>query len=693
MRKVMHLVQHICFVVCCILLFQLIFFGYIKVDGFKGNTEYLVSIKDANTKFVDSDILNRMLGSSAYDVLNYGGLKHEYDNTPELRNSVSANSIGRDIKPDLEKYSQLFDNGNTNINYFISATFEDGVYNFGNINIKDDVKEANNKILNASGIYIYYDLQNDKYETNSRITESTIEKLIANSDYAYASDIKFMMGLNKDLDAVNDVYKEAAIRYSSYTNYCFLKLVLIVAFSLIYIILMLLLLSKEGIYIDKENKKKIYKVNSLDLIPIEFRALLLLIVFSIIGSIGGFWDVISGIIATMYISNNLSLVLVGVFFFLFISLVIDFYVYGFIRRLRSHVIWKTSYLRKLVLLIKGILDTLYTNANIVLKAVVPYLIVLIINVLVTIAAVKTDGMVVCCIFLIVIDGLFGYLILKSLKDSETIYDVLLNIAKGDISSKVDTKGFNGNNVKWADAVNNIGQAVNEAVEKSMKDEKMKADLITNVSHDLKTPLTSIINYVDLLKKEKIDNENAINYINILDEKSQRLKQLTDDLVEASKISSGNVVLNIERINLKELILQTTGEFVDKFEEKGLAFNGQGPEEAVYINADSRSIFRVIENLFNNIYKYALEGTRVYLNIETINQKAVLTIKNISANPLNVTPEELTERFIRGDESRTTEGSGLGLSIAKSLTEAMGGTFELNLDGDLFKVILTFDLIN
>ncbi|MBR4768847.1 MAG: HAMP domain-containing histidine kinase, partial [Lachnospiraceae bacterium] len=265
--------------------------------------------------------------------------------------------------------------------------------------------------------------------------------------------------------------------------------------------------------------------------------------------------------------------------------------------------------------------------------------------------------------------------------------VLQRISQGDTKAKVLNTSLHGDNEKMAQAVNEIGQSVQNAVSTSMKDEKMKADLITNVSHDLKTPLTSIISYVDLLKNEDIKNENAQNYIAILDEKSQRLKQLTDDLVEVSKISSGNIVLQNEPLNVKELLNQAVGEFYEKFEEKKLDVINALPDEPVMIKADSRSIYRVIENLFMNIYKYALEGTRVYLEVTKDTERSFISVKNISANPLGITAEELTERFIRGDESRSSEGAGLGLSIAKSLTEAMNGSFRIVIDGDLFKVEL------
>jgi signal transduction histidine kinase len=221
---------------------------------------------------------------------------------------------------------------------------------------------------------------------------------------------------------------------------------------------------------------------------------------------------------------------------------------------------------------------------------------------------------------------------------------------------------------------------------------MKADLITNVSHDIKTPLTSIINYVNLLKMEPIEDKRMTEYINILDEKSQRLKQLTEDLVEASRISSGNITLQMSPINLVELIYQTGGEFNEKFEAKDLTTITKLPKEAAMIMADGRRIWRVVENLYNNVAKYAMAHTRVYVTMEKLEHEVSFAIKNISEQPLNVETTDLTERFVRGDESRTTEGSGLGLSIARNLTTLMGGRFDIELDGDLFTATIIFPLV-
>ncbi|MDE6108283.1 MAG: HAMP domain-containing histidine kinase, partial [Oscillospiraceae bacterium] len=228
-----------------------------------------------------------------------------------------------------------------------------------------------------------------------------------------------------------------------------------------------------------------------------------------------------------------------------------------------------------------------------------------------------------------------------------------------------------------------------AVDERLKSERFKAELITNVSHDLKTPLTSIINYVDLLKKEDIQEEKAREYIEVLDRKSQRLKKLTEDLVEASKASTGTLTVNAERLGVVQLVEQALGEYSAKFENAGLTLVSTLPPEEVYVRADGRHLWRILDNLMGNCVKYALSGTRVYLEVVKWDGNVIFSLKNISANQLNVPPEELMERFVRGDESRTTEGSGLGLSIARSLTDLQGGTFRLSIDGDLFKAAVSF----
>ena len=283
---------------------------------------------------------------------------------------------------------------------------------------------------------------------------------------------------------------------------------------------------------------------------------------------------------------------------------------------------------------------------------------------------------------------FHRLFLQS-RQEDQIADAIEKIAGGDTSYQMNLAGLEGKELKVGNMINSIGTGLERALQEQVKSERLKADLITNVSHDIKTPLTSIINYVDLLKREQIPGERAQEYLKVLDQKSQRLKNLTEDLVEASKASSGNVKLEMTTLDIVEMIWQTNGEFEEKFATRSLELVSTLPESSILIEADGRHLWRVLENVYNNAFKYAMEHTRVYTDLELKDDKVYFTIKNISANPLNVQGEELTERFVRGDVSRTTEGSGLGLSIAQSLTKLQGGTFEILIDGDLFKVRVGF----
>ena len=278
-----------------------------------------------------------------------------------------------------------------------------------------------------------------------------------------------------------------------------------------------------------------------------------------------------------------------------------------------------------------------------------------------------------------------YKLLQYNKKIQKINEALRNIYEGNPNVKLNEEELEGTLKIMAKYINDIAGGFTNAIEQSLKSERLKTELITNVSHDIKTPLTSIINYVDLLKKEDIQNAQIEQYIAVLDKKSQRLKKLIEDLVEASKVSSGNVKLNMEVINVKELLNQTVGEFEDKLEKKNLKIEMDLPNENVLIKADNRYLYRVIENVFSNISKYALEGSRVYIKLEKQKEEVYLEFKNISKDKLNISAEELMQRFVRGDKSRYTEGSGLGLSIAESLTELQGGKFKIDIDGDLFKV--------
>lgn len=263
------------------------------------------------------------------------------------------------------------------------------------------------------------------------------------------------------------------------------------------------------------------------------------------------------------------------------------------------------------------------------------------------------------------------------------------ISSGDINYKIDTSLMLFDLKTIGEGLNNISSGLKNAVDERLKSEHFKSELITNVSHDLKTPLTSIINYVDLLKKEEIDNEAATEYIEVLDRQSNKLKKLTEDLIDASKASTGNVNMNITEVDIIELLGQSIGEYAEKFQSVGIEpiLNLYGIE-TFKIKSDGRLLWRIFDNLLNNIHKYAMNNTRVYIDCTIVGESVMIGIKNISRDPLNMASDELMERFIRGDSSRTTEGSGLGLSISRSLTEILGGTFNIFIDGDLFKAVIT-----
>ncbi|WP_343346102.1 HAMP domain-containing sensor histidine kinase [Terrisporobacter petrolearius] len=304
---------------------------------------------------------------------------------------------------------------------------------------------------------------------------------------------------------------------------------------------------------------------------------------------------------------------------------------------------------------------------------------------------RGNNFISALIGIIFCDLIMALFIIKKLNKLVDIQFGVAELKKGNFDYKIDaTKDdiFG----KLAMDINNLGDNMSLEVEERLKSERMKTDLITNVSHDLKTPLTAIINYIELIKKENTDLV-VKDYVEILDKRSQRLKVLIEDLFEASKVSSNDLELNLEKNDINQLLMQSIVEMDEAIENSQLDFIINVPEEEVYILADGRKTFRVFENLIYNILKYSLEGTRVYIDLMIKENKVNICLKNISKYPLNFDAKEITERFTRGDLSRNIEGSGLGLAIAKGLVEAQGGSLEIDILGDLFIATIEFDLIN
>ncbi|WP_304943651.1 HAMP domain-containing sensor histidine kinase [Vallitalea guaymasensis] len=278
-----------------------------------------------------------------------------------------------------------------------------------------------------------------------------------------------------------------------------------------------------------------------------------------------------------------------------------------------------------------------------------------------------------------------WLVLKKVRDYNDIKEVVKEVENGKYNCRIDIPS-QGELGELATSINSINNGLHQAVENKLKSERLKTELISNLSHDIRTPLTSIITYVDLLKIEN-DKDKSKKYIGILEKKSQRLKTLTDDLFELSKASSGNIKVNFDKIDVVSLINQGLGELHERIEERGYDFKINHSKDNIYVKADGMLLWRVIENLLNNIIKYTSEGSRVYIDIFDLDGFVNMSFKNISAYELNIPVDELMERFIRGDNSRSSEGSGIGLSIAKSLTELQEGRFYIDIDGDLFKATI------
>lgn len=296
-------------------------------------------------------------------------------------------------------------------------------------------------------------------------------------------------------------------------------------------------------------------------------------------------------------------------------------------------------------------------------------------------------MILLFLFLIIFNFVVYHFIYKKSMEFDRLEFAVKSMAIGDINYKLEETDFSGKEIITAKSLNSIGQGLEKAISNQVKSERLKADLITNVSHDLKTPLTSIINYVDLIKREEIQNKKVAEYVDVLERKSRHLKNLTEDLLEASKLSSGNVSVEMNNIDIVEMIMQMNGEFEEKYAQNNLTLVPDLPKEAVMVNADVRHLWRILDNIYTNACKYAKRDTRVYVSIKSEEDMAVFIMKNISEYPLNINSDELTERFVRGDISRSTEGSGLGLSIAKSLADLQKAVFDIQIDGDLFKIII------
>lgn len=446
------------------------------------------------------------------------------------------------------------------------------------------------------------------------------------------------------------------------------------------IIAVLVLLIMNCFLIGLRNEKGEVILNAFDKTPLLVALIILFILF-MIGC--GFLIALTSENLTLILSGTAIGAVIG-----YISFV--FFLETIIKRIKSKTLFRNTITYRILRWIKSLITSMTRNANMTVKLILIFIAFGILNIIgFSLSISEPIG-----IFILIAIWVYAFAkIHQWLVRYIEIKNAINEIYIGNTEVHLDEKRYKGSLNSMAIQVNDIAGGLSNAIQEKLKSERLKTELITNVSHDIKTPLTSIINYVDLLKKEKMPNEQAEEYLNILDNKSQRLKRLTEDLVEASKASSGNIKLNIEKLNVNELLKQVSGEFEDKFKLRNLEEVMSLPEKNVYINADSRYMYRILENMYSNISKYAMDNTRVYIDVIPNNNRITIQMKNISKEKLNISTEELMQRFVRGDSARNTEGSGLGLSIATSLTTLQGGTFNIYLDGDLYKVIIEFDMIN
>ena len=476
-------------------------------------------------------------------------------------------------------------------------------------------------------------------------------------------------------NAIYELIQKHYIGYEMLPLYAFLSIILFVYLT---------------VSMGHSRKKEEIYCNFIDRIPLEI--LLFLSGMAVSFEVLGLYVMFIDISQIMYERITIPFIsILSIIAMIYITIMITYS--SMIRRIKAKIFWKNTIVYKCWAFLKRVIWGNITkfmgrlSAN--WRLSIYYFGFCIISVILFLLALDNGF----CVFLLLVWGIWVFMkITDHLKQLKKIRDMINHIYDGKTDFLLNEEEFKGNLRNVAKYLNDIAGGFSNAIEENLKSERMKTELITNVSHDLKTPLTSIINYVDLLKAENIENEKAKEYIEVLDNKSQRLKKLTEDLVEASKASSGNIKLTMEKLKVKELIHQVTGEFEDKFEARKLETILSYPEENVFILADSRYLYRVLENIYSNIAKYAKEDTRVYVDIVKNNKKVLIAIKNISKEQLNISADELMQRFVRGDSSRNTEGSGLGLSIAKSLTELQGGNFSIYLDGDLFKVVIEFPIV-
>ena len=609
------------------------------------------------------------------------------------------NNSAETIYSDVDNYAvaqNQYQEGNTNITYlYVNLDNKTVITNKKKYQNFDNYKE-NLKKMKKSGKYVIVRPKLADYESN--IEKAGKEDSMAQkwqetvAGYVDASDYIYVSVVDTDYPVKDNFYEQDEI-FTRYGAGAKVAGILGMAAVAAYLVILVFLTIGAG----KVKEDEEVHLMKFDHIKTELAAASVLLLWAVVALVGvkagAFtWQNASG--ETIYMENVESYlpgIVVGSVEALYTCAMFLFGYLSLVRRIKAGTVWKNSVLRWLLIFVKE----MFQNIRHLWKSIMEFAIFFMIHWLTYVfgsagSSIWISNRLWAVILLIIDVAAFIWMVQKA-KGTGKIKTGIEKIAGGEVDYQIPVNGLLAEHKEIAEKVNSIGEGLEAALAKSMKSERLKTDLITNVSHDIKTPLTSIINYVELLKQEDLKDPKIQRYIEVLEQKSQRLKTLTEDVVEASKVSSGNITLEFMNLNLVEMIQQTSGEFEEKFKVRDLEEVMNLPNEEVVIRADGRRLWRVLSNIYNNAAKYAMQGTRVYADLEKKDGMAYFSLKNVSEQPLNISADELTERFIRGDVSRSTEGSGLGLSIAQSLTEMQGGTFELYLDGDLFKVTIKFPI--
>lgn len=606
------------------------------------------------------------------------------------------------ISTDFASYQSGWDyleEGNTNLTYlYINTDTKKVESNKSEYNSYEEAEQYLKEMKSGDNVkYMFVYPQLKDFETNMNVSASGEWEAVKSQETGRKSGIIFAAAIDTSYP-IQDQFYEGKINYDQNIPFLRYSIISLAAGALLFLVSAVWLAFAAG----KRPEDEELHLAAFDRWKTEIAAAVVILLWGVVtwiaiggGYVAGSWQEVSTAVSyytelyggvpqfySALFTNGLGLAdITSVFMYGVFTFLCFFWGYtSLVRRIKAKSMWKGSLLCAVISFGRRVVEawSVTARAGVILLA---FLFILWLAILA-----HTGATVILALAASIAAAWF---VLSSAMAKSRIRKGIEEIASGNLEHRIELNGLRGADKELAEKVNDIGSGLNRAVDEAMRNERLKTDLITNVSHDIKTPLTSIINYVDILKRSNIADEKIRGYLDILEAKAQRLKTLTEDVVEASKVSSGNITLEYMDMDLRELIQQTEGELAEKFAARRLTVVLNMPEEPAVIHVDGRRMWRVLENIFGNAAKYAMPGTRVYADLTLNDSQVMFSLKNVSEQQLNFSADELTERFIRGDISRSTEGSGLGLSIAKSLTTMQGGEFELYLDGDLFRVNIRF----